>query len=119
MSQDEIVRHKNLQFKLKGLYLSIGEQFTKENKMSLFRKQIHCTTCGFEGKEKKHVRGSNLISVTLWVLAFATVGILSPAAFWYSVWRGNSVYMGCSACGEARVIPLKKWNQMNKDVTAA
>ena len=57
-----------------------------------------CTTCGHHGPAKKHVRGSFLIELILW-LCLIIPGLI------YSVWRLTGQQTVCTSCGASTLVP--------------
>lgn len=65
-----------------------------------------CTNCYFEGKPKKHMAGSFLIEVVLWICMFIP-------GFIYTVWRNTSgVSYHCAQCKSDRLMNPKEFSDM-------
>ena len=62
-------------------------------------KKLICTTCLSQSGTKRHMKGSLLIELFLW-LCFLVPGIL------YSVWRHTTVAQVCKACNSIELVPI-------------
>jgi len=73
--------------------------------VGLLSREIHCTTCNFEGNAKTIHKGSLAVEIALW-LCFLAPGFI------YTIWRMTAgKYSGCPQCKSERVVDLKKWNE--------
>lgn len=60
--------------------------------------QVHCMTCGTDGRSKTRTRGSIFIEIILW-LCFLVPGVI------YSIWRLTTRRQVCAACGAENIVP--------------
>jgi ribosomal protein S27AE len=79
---------------------------------TMFRKKKLCVRCGTEGYSKKHVSGSFIIELVLFMagliglLFFIIPGLIVLAlALAYSIWRLTTKKQVCRACGSEDLIP--------------
>lgn len=57
-----------------------------------YEKTVICKTCGYNARERRANKGSDLIEILLW-LAFIVPGVA------YSVWRIGAYNKRCPQCG--------------------
>ena len=62
------------------------------------KKEMLCTTCGYQGKPKKKLAGNSGIELVLY-LCLIIPGLI------YSSWRSSAATMGCPEC-QSTMIPL-------------
>lgn len=61
--------------------------------------RLYCPQCGTVSNGRRHVPGSILIEILLW-LCFLIPGII------YSIWRLSSAKKACSSCNASGLIPV-------------
>lgn len=77
----------------------------------MFRKRL-CIRCGTEGRPKRHMAGSFIFEVCLFLIAMACLFlflvpglIMLGCALLYSLWRLTTKKQVCRACGSDELIP--------------
>lgn len=71
---------------------------TQHNGRQLYKGDMYCTSCGAVGKSRRHVPGSILIEIILW-LCFLIPGLI------YSIWRHAASKKACRVCLMPTLIP--------------
>lgn len=66
----------------------------------LYKGEMYCTTCGSVGGSRRHVPGSILIEILLWICFFIP-GVI------YSIWRHSSSKNACRVCHMTTQIPAQ------------
>ena len=62
------------------------------------KEDMLCVNCGFVGQPRKHVGGSMIVELALWLF------MILPGLI-YSVWRLSTVKMVCPKCEAPNMIP--------------
>lgn len=68
------------------------------NGQPLYKGALYCTSCGAVGGSKRHVPGSIMIEIVLW-LCFLIPGLI------YTLWRYAASKKACKVCSQPTLIP--------------